>query len=100
MVDERFAKFLVQERERFLYFWKLNISVLNGVNKLSAFKQFLEGFKLQLKSEIGTNDRPLGLTQPKRLNKTHMLVLDEIRNDKRSALNIYKRHTLETPAAQ
>ena len=38
MVDDWFAKFLVEEREGFLYFWKLDIFMLDGVDELSAFE--------------------------------------------------------------
>lgn len=46
MVYDGFTKLLSKEMKGFLYFWKLDILMLDGVYELSAFEEFLKRFEL------------------------------------------------------
>ncbi len=87
VVHDRFAVFFVKELERFLDLWKFDIFVLDGVDEVPAFEQLLEGFELQLKAQVGTYDRPFGFGEFESLEESHLMVLDEIGDDKSGALN-------------
>jgi hypothetical protein len=65
----------------FLYFRQLEVFLFYCVDKLFAFEVLLKRFKLQLKAQIRTNNRPFRLSMSQRLDKRHIVVLDQISNN-------------------